>query len=76
MRRNKHHTLLELKHPDRDRQAGRQACTHTQARRPLTVIHTLVSLLCSQPWNTWGLETGRGPYSHTKSTSPALKPLT
>lgn len=32
-----------------NRQAGRQACTHTQAKGALTATHTLVSLLCSQP---------------------------
>lgn len=54
MRRNKQHTFLELRHPDRDRQAGRQTLTHTQAIGPLAATHHLVSLLVSHPWGGWG----------------------
>lgn len=57
----------------RQRQTGRpHPHPHTHARRPFYSHSHLISLLCSQPWSTWGLEAGRGPCNHTKSTSPAL----
>lgn len=68
-----HHTLFGTQ-TSRDRQAGRP--DPHPARGPPTATHTLISLLCSQPWSTWGLEAGRGPCNHTKSKPPALKPST
>lgn len=67
-----HNTQNSTTQTDTDRQADRPTPRLDDPLQPLTPV----SLLCSQPWGTWGLEAGRGPCNHTKSASPALKPLT
>lgn len=51
MRRNKQYTFLELRHPDRDRQAGRPSPTH-RLHNPIAAL--IVSLFVSHPQDGWG----------------------
>lgn len=53
MRRNKQYTFLELRHPDRNRQAGRPSPTH-RLYNPIAAAHHIVSLLVSHPQDGWG----------------------
>lgn len=71
MRRNKQYTFLELRHPDRDRQAGRPSPTH-RLYNPLQPLITWSPCLSHTP--RMGAGVVRGGKPHLRSISPAIKP--
>lgn len=58
MRRHEQHTCLELRHPDRDRQAGRPSPT-PRLYDPLQPLIDLASLPVPTPREGDGVATGR-----------------
>lgn len=55
MRRNKQHTILELRHPNRDRQAGRPAPIPRLYDPCSRLSHWSPCLLVSPPWGWLGM---------------------